>query len=289
MIPLETSEAVENGDNDAVAAWLAANPQSVNDLNAYGSSLLISCINASPRTNRDDQLELLRYLLSQGADPNLICGLPQWPTQFEGGMTALFDICNGHDFPELQQLVDCLLCAGADPNLKVGSDEGGSGTAPLAGAINYLLASDDASWQLAVIVRLLRAGASLDNCSDGHTADEMMANEEREWPQLAGDDVYFQAAKALIQGVRAAGSWKKYCRRRCPHREILALRSLAMRGYITPYQRRRTRGAEHKTAIAFLARLGDNGIVWNILSFWRDPDDVEAITLGNGDVVRVYE
>ena len=65
MIPIEISDAAVNNDKDAVAAWLAANPQSVNDLNAYGSSLLISCINASPRTNRDDQLELLRYLLSQ--------------------------------------------------------------------------------------------------------------------------------------------------------------------------------------------------------------------------------
>mgnify|MGYP003316938859 CR=1 FL=1 len=83
---------------------------------------------------------------------------------------------------------------------------------------------------------------------------------------------------SLIRGVRAAGSWKKYCRRQGPHREILALRGLAMRGYITPYPRRRTRGAEYKIAIAFVARLGDNGIVWNILSFWRDADDIEDIT-----------
>ena len=289
MIPLETSEAVENGDNDAVAAWLAANPQSVNDLNAYGASLLISCINASPETDRDDQLELLRYLLSQGADPNLICGLPQWPTQFEGGMTALFDLCNGHDFPEFPQLVACLLRAGADPNLKVGSDEGGSGTAPLAGAINYLLASDDASWQLSVIVRLLRAGASLDDCDDGLTAEDMIAREEERWSELVYNNDHFQAAKTLIHGVRAAGSWKKYCRRRAPHREILALRSLATRGYIIPYQKRRTRAADWKAIVAFVARLGDNGIVWNILSFWRDPDDVEAIILENGDVVRVYD
>ena len=30
-------------------------------------------------------------------------------------------------------------------------------------------------------------------------------------------------------------------------------------------------------AVAFVARLGDNGVVWNILSFWRDPDDVVAV------------
>ena len=43
-----------------------------------------------------------------------------------------------------------------------------------------------------------------------------------------------------------------------------------------------------KAAVAFVARLGDNGIVWNILSFWRDAVDIEDITLGSGDVVRVY-
>ena len=106
---------------------------------------------------------------------------------------------------------------------------------------------------------------------------------------MAEHDVYFQAAKTLIHGVRAAGSWKKYCRARAPHREILALRSLAMRGYITQYQKRRTRATDWKAAVAFVSCLGDNGVVWNILSFWRDPDDVEEITLENGVVVRVYE
>ena len=67
------------------------------------------------------------------------------------------------------------------------------------------------------------------------------------------------------------------------------LRGLAMRGHLAPRGTRRTRGAQKwKAAVAFVARLGDNGIVWNILSFWRDADDVEDITLGNGNVVRVY-
>ena len=53
-----------------------------------------------------------------------------------------------------------------------------------------------------------------------------------------------------------------------PHREVLVLRGLAMRGHLVP--RRRTRGAAGwKAAVAFLARHGDNGVVWNVLSFWR--------------------
>ena len=75
------------------------------------------------------------------------------------------------------------------------------------------------------------------------------------------------AIKSLVAGVRRAGSFKRYVRE--PHREVLALRGLAMRGFITPTTRR-TRGAQKwKAAVAFLARHGDNGVVWNVLSFWR--------------------
>ena len=72
--------------------------------------------------------------------------------------------------------------------------------------------------------------------------------------------------KSCLTGVRAAGSFKRYWRE--PHREVLALRGLAMRGHLVP--RRRTRGAQKwRAAVAFLARHGDNGVVWNVLSFWR--------------------
>ncbi len=80
---------------------------------------------------------------------------------------------------------------------------------------------------------------------------------ESSWPKI----------RALAAGVRRHGSLKRYLRE--PHREVLALRGLAMRGHLMP--RRRTRGtAEWTAAVAFLARLGDNGVVWNVLSFWRD-------------------
>jgi len=78
----------------------------------------------------------------------------------------------------------------------------------------------------------------------------------------------FTAVKNLVTGVRAAGSFKRYLRE--PHREFLALRGLAMRGHLAPMGTRRTRGSQQwKTAVAFLARHGDNGVVWNVLSFWR--------------------
>ena len=66
--------------------------------------------------------------------------------------------------------------------------------------------------------------------------------------------------KALIAGVRKHGTYKKYMR--APHREFLALRGLAQRGKLS---------TEH-SALNFLARLGDNGVCWHILTYWRGTD-----------------
>ena len=81
---------------------------------------------------------------------------------------------------------------------------------------------------------------------------------ESSWPKI----------RALAAGVRRHGSFKRYLRE--PHREVLALRGLAMRGYLAPRGTRRTRRTQPwEAAVAFLARHGDNGVVWNVLSFWR--------------------
>ena len=68
------------------------------------------------------------------------------------------------------------------------------------------------------------------------------------------------ALKALIAGVRKHGTYKKYMR--APHRDVLAVRGLAQRGKLR---------TDHP-ALAFLAKQGDNGVVWHILSYWR-PDN----------------
>ena len=82
------------------------------------------------------------------------------------------------------------------------------------------------------------------------------------------EDENVRAVKALLGGVRQHGSYKRYMR--APHREFLDCRGLAMRGYLAPKRTRRTRGDQKwKAAVAFLARQGDNGIVWTVLSYWR--------------------
>ena len=89
------------------------------------------------------------------------------------------------------------------------------------------------------------------------------------------------AIRTLVDSVRAAGSWKAHCR--LPHKQILRLRSLVARGRAKlPRARRRSprgrdvaadaRQERQERALNFLVRQGDNGIVWNILSFWRATD-----------------
>ena len=53
------------------------------------------------------------------------------------------------------------------------------------------------------------------------------------------------------------GTYKRYMR--APHREFLALRGLAQRGKFK---------TEHR-ALNFIAKLGERGVVWHILTYWR--------------------
>ena len=72
-----------------------------------------------------------------------------------------------------------------------------------------------------------------------------------------GRNEHWLATKRLIAGVHKYGTFKRYMR--APHRDVLAVRGLAQRGKL------RT----DDPVLNFLARLGDNGVVWHVLSFWR--------------------
>ena len=88
------------------------------------------------------------------------------------------------------------------------------------------------------------------------TAEDSLQRRESYWPNLAGEEPWIEI-KALVAGVRKHGTYKRYMR--APHRTVLACRGLAQRGELS---------TEHR-ALYFLARLGDNGVCWHILSFWR--------------------
>ena len=105
----------------------------------------------------------------------------------------------------------------------------------------------------------------MDAVSDDKTADMYVRAAEKQKPDLRGNDTFVQT-KALICAVRAAGSWKLYCRR--DHKQILRLRSLVARGRATP-KKWSPRGQDRR-AIEFIVKIGDNGIAWKILSFWKE-------------------
>jgi hypothetical protein len=118
-----------------------------------------------------------------------------------------------------------------------------------------------------VVKTLLRAGASLDSATRSF---EERLNHILEVPQGAGHIV---AIRNLVASVRAAGSWKAHCK--LAHKEVLRLRSLVARGRVklpSRTRRRSPRGrdARLERALEFILRQGDNGIVWNILSYWRE-------------------
>ena len=46
---------------------------------------------------------------------------------------------------------------------------------------------------------------------------------------------------------------------RTPHSDVLAVRGLAQRGKLST----------DDSVLNFLARLGDNGVVWHVLEYWR--------------------
>ena len=118
------------------------------------------------------------------------------------------------------------------------------------------------------VTAMMRAGASLDRVYKEQTLEDQISyrfsvgeegpDPESSWPKI----------RALAAGVRRNGSFKRYLRE--PHREVLLLRGLAMRGHLAPRGTRRTRRTQQwEPPVAFLARHGDNGVVWNVLSFWR--------------------
>ena len=118
-----------------------------------------------------------------------------------------------------------------------------------------------------IVAALLRAGALLNEAGlpftsvnrEYSTAEDFIQSRERLDSELKYNE-HWIAIKALVAGVRKHGTYKRYMR--APHREVLAVRGLAQRGKLR---------TDHP-ALAFLAKQGDNGVVWHILSYWR-PDN----------------
>ena len=136
-----------------------------------------------------------------------------------------------------------------------------------------------------VVTTLLRAGASLDRGTAALPGSTRPFEEVLDYIEAYVHGAIPErvvAIRTLVASVRAAGSWKAHCR--LAHKQVLRLRSLVARGRVnlpSRTRRRSPRGRDvaadarqerQEHALNFLVRQGDNGIVWNILSFWRATD-----------------
>jgi hypothetical protein len=246
-LPEEIGEAASDGDFERVKAWLAGDsataPRSVNDVDDNGWTLLMNIATSDVMT--PEHVEFARYLISRGAVLDV--------KSRETRRTALHFACMRCSEADAA-LVSVLVAAGANVSANVNLQT-------IEGETPLFMIQEVSEWTLHMVTTLLRAGTSLDYVDREASNRSFEGHLSHIYNPSAGHDVrHVGAIRDLVASVRAAGSWKAHCR--LPHKQILRLRSLVARG------RTKERLATTR-AIRFIVRQGDNGIVWNILSFWR--------------------
>ncbi|CAH0380133.1 unnamed protein product [Pelagomonas calceolata] len=259
VLPDYLSNAAGHGDVAPIEAWLNEG-NDVNERGGRGHTMLLICA-GTPHTRTRSHVDLARLLIKHGADVN-ICAEEQPPAL---GLSPLHYACDrlvDHSADMVALLLDAkanVHCR-AQPNPE---DASYPADTPLGMTLLGFPNEGSSEERFTIIYRittlLLRAGASLDAVSDERTAEMELRAAEEANPALRDSDTFVQV-KALINGVRAAGSWKAFCRQ--DHKRILRLRSLITRG------RARERLAA-TPAIKFILRRADNGVLWTILSFWQ--------------------
>ena len=244
-LPEQIGYAASVKDYERVKVWLAggsaSSPRSVNDRDDTGWTLLMSTATTDD-VEFEEHVEFARYLISRGARLDTQSTVRRY--------TALHFACK-HTGGADAAMVSALVAAGAAINLQTRE-----------GATPLFMIEEPSESMLDVVTTLLRAGASLDY------KDRQGSIQSFEEHLNSIGALHFEqresvrAVRKLVASVRAAGSWKAHCR--LAHKQILRLRSLVARG------RTKERLATTR-AIRFIVRQGDNGIVWNILSYWREP------------------
>ena len=257
VLPEAIGEAANEGDFERVKAWLDGGsesaPRSVNDLDEDGWSLLLWASGGYDEILTEEHVELARYLVSRGARLDVA-------SRFSGSTALHYACSSGGASPEY---VSVLLAAGAQVNAE---DE--DGMRPLGRVV--LDTVPNQMHHVMIVKILLRAGATLDSaCGDDHSFDDILRDGRAVDPMGITD--HFRAIEELVASVRKYGSWKAHCR--AAHKQILRIRSLVAHGRVKlnrPRRRPRGRDARQQLALEFLVRQGDNGIVWNVLSYWRE-------------------
>ena len=182
-----------------------------------GSTLLTSV--ASARHMTAQHLELMRYLISRGADVNRL--------DWQGDWSPLhMCVCAQSGAVDA---IELLVAAGANINGR--RTPGDLSHTPLCDAIDFLGIEGHAPRdRFAVVWALLRAGASLDSCYGAAPIESRLLQVLRVRPHLLSDE-FFGRIRDIFSSVRQAGSFKRWSMQ--SHYEILTLRGLANRDYIT--------------------------------------------------------
>ena len=257
VLPEAIGEAASEGDLETVKAWLdgggALASRSVNDLDVDGWSLLLWASGGYDEILTEEHVELARYLVSRGARLDVA-------SRFSGSTALHYACSSGGASPEY---VSVLVAAGAQVNAE---DE--DGMRPLGRVALDTVPNE--MHHVEIVKILLRSGATLDFALGDESFDDALRDCRSRHPVRYGE--HTTAIEEIVASVRRHGSWKAHCR--AQHRQILRIRSLVARGRVKLDRPRRWRprgrDARQEGALNFLVRQGDNGIVWTILSYWRE-------------------
>ena len=246
-LPDFVCQAVEDGDIETVNAWLRTEPD-VNAEDKYGHPLIYAVVRG---TINAPEVDLVRRLLDLGADVQ--------SCNPANGVTLLHCASCGEG-EHAVEMVRLLLLAGADVNARLRF----GGATPMGYFPVHANRDTERvlSTNLLVICELLlRAGASIDDVQDtsGWVPDTSMEALLQQKAQPADDEEWL-AVKRLVADVRAAGgTYRAYLHEH--RKQVLTLRCLATKG----------RATTTDPVLNFLEQLGDNGVIWNVLSFWPPP------------------
>ena len=241
VVPEELVEAIEERDDaSALRLWLDVDGNSPNDYEAPNENIpwTLLMIAAHGRA-----INCVRLLIARGANVNL-ANSRQIGDGSEYDFELLVTPLHNAVGTQSLEVISLLLEAGARVDAR-----NKAGATPLG---NHLYSHNP---DPLIVAALLRAGASMDSCRDGRSAEGVF----RRSLHSAGPNG--DEALRLLESVRAAGGWKRM--KRIPHRKILMLRALRARQRATP----------RPDTPAYLVNLTrpslPNEIVWRVLEYWE--------------------
>lgn len=249
--------AAGTGDVETIDAWLRTAPD-VNAQDDQGRPLLLllvrGTINAKgERVLNATHVDLARKLLALGADAN---------ASNDNRITVLHIASCGRG-EEASEMVRLLLLAGADANAStLYGHSTPMGFLPVFAkrpeSSSRNLPTTELSTPVLVICKLLlHAGASIDDVFSPDTSMEAWLEKQAK----PADDEQWLAVKRLVADVRAAGgTYSAYLHQH--RKQVLMLRCLATK---------KGRATTTDPVMNFLVQLGDNGVIWKVLSFWPPP------------------